>query len=213
MGNKLIENSLKAHELYLNGLNSEDTALSARFYTFLTFNSLFALAFVGALQKGFDPFWKPVLLIGIPSVSIVLNIFWLYLGARTILSFVFFFCLSENIEKELKEIDSKSEQSYLRYFYFASARRKFWNENKKGILKYVSVPGGANKMFCFLLPLCTYTLWSVVLFTILLSKISCLFVIIIIAAILVGLGVLAFIIQREVNKKTKDDYTFKFPNL
>lgn len=76
MENEEIKLVLEAHKIYRNGLIAEGTALSSRSNNLLIFNSLLAVAFVGTLQKGFDPSWRSILLIGIPGFAIILNIIW-----------------------------------------------------------------------------------------------------------------------------------------
>lgn len=153
MGLDKSNEAIEAYKIFKNGLDAEDTAFSARSNNLLTFNSLLAIAFVGILQKGFNLYWESILIYGIPIFAIIINIIWLWLGCRTMLSFIYYFNEVRKIENDL---DSK-------YFDYSRSRMRFWEENKDGITFLVSIRAGANKLFCYRLPQITYVIWATLL--------------------------------------------------
>jgi hypothetical protein len=153
--NRIIE----FYKLCRQGLIAEDTALSSRSNILLTFYSLLAIAFVGILQKGFDPYWRSILIISIPALAVILNIIWLWLGCRTLLSFKFHFGRVEKIEEELS----------LPFFNYATKRREFWKKhkknekNKRSWTSIISYQGATHKIFCFYVPIITFAIWGTLL--------------------------------------------------
>jgi hypothetical protein len=167
-----IKNILKAHKIYWDGLVAEDTALSYRSNNLLTFNSILAVAFVGILLiKGSDILinWLKFM---IPFFAVILNGMWVWLGNRTMLSFFYYFKKMEEIEDKFTESELKLKP-YLEYFLTAGKRREYWEKNKRCLIRLVSVKGGANKIFCFLIPLLIYIFWGILLTVFLITEKNC----------------------------------------
>lgn len=163
---------LKAHKIYREGLTAEDAALSSRSNNLLAFNSLLALAFVVMLSKEFNKEWYLLIYI-IPMFAIILNILWIYLGSRTFLSFMFFYKQCKKIEKDFENNVVFKTKTHLKYFQYVTSRSKYFDCERKGLLRLISHRGGANKIFCFILPNLSYIFWVALLIIALLIKKRC----------------------------------------
>lgn len=205
MNNDKLNSLIEAHNIYHNGLIAEDKAYSLRSNTLLTFNSILALAFVGILNFRSESDWKLYMYYSIPIFAVLINVIWSWLGCRTMLAFIFYFKMTEKIEDAINK-DTSKENDYLKYFNYAKARKLFWKENRKGITSFVSVWGGANKIFCFIVPQLIYLFWLTLLLLVVKSN-NC-FIAISISSLGIFILAMFILIMIQILKNTKE---FSFP--
>lgn len=198
MNKEKLECWLAARNIYHSGLIAEDTAFSSRSNTFLTFNSILALSFVANLQSSFDKEWRCFFLFIIPSFALVINIVWNWLGCRTMLAYQFYFNLTKEIEHNLQS-ESPPGNNCLKYFNYAEFRNRYWKDKKRGIISFVSIQGGANKIFCFRIPQIIYLFW-LISFSFVFGKYTNYYIFSLMG--LIGLVVLStfVIIEKKINK-------------
>jgi len=181
---------LKSYEIYRSGLIEEDKAFTSRTGNLLTFNSILTIAFIGILNKEADQ--NLPLILSIPIFAIILSIFWMWLGSRTWLSFCYYF----------EQIKKKEESNENKFIDYSKTRIDFWNCHKKGVLKFISILGGANKLFCFCIPRLIFIFWTVFASIVIWGKVSCLFKIIDVA-ISISILIISFIIEFQAKAETK----------
>lgn len=191
MDNEESKTLFKSYEIYRSGLTEEDKAFTSRTGNLLTFNSILIIAFIGILNKEANQ--NILLILSIPIFAIILSIFWMWLGSRTWLSFCYYF---EQIKKKEEELNAN------KFIDYSKTRIDFWNCHKKGVLKFISIFGGANKLFCFYIPRLVFIFWTVFASIVIWRKVSCLFKIIDVA-ISISILILSFIIEFQAKAETK----------
>lgn len=191
MNNKESDILLKSYEIYRSGLIEEDKAFTSRTGNLLTFNSILTIAFIGIFNKGADQ--NLLLILSIPIFAIILSIFWMWLGSRTWLSFCYYFEQIKKKEEELKAYE---------FIDYSKTRIDFWKSHKKGVLKLISIFGGANKLFCFCIPRLIFMFWTVFASIVIWGKVNCLFKIIDIA-IIISILIISLIIEFQAKAETK----------